>query len=268
MDVLHALALGIFQGITEFLPISSSGHLVLAEHFFGLPAEELIAFDAVLHGGSLAALIAVFHTELKRFYDVICAPKKAKKNDKKLLFWLILATIPTLVFGYLGNDSLEIFRTPNGVAGGFLFCALLFLAAERFPKKKSEITTRRSAFLSALFQVIALLPGVSRSGIVTAAGMLSGTSRKESTRFAFLLGIPVIAAAFSYALLQILLGEVLFSLDALSIGIGFLSSAVSGFFMAKFLLRFFAKHTLYPFAAYLILLSILVFVWGKLKSIH
>lgn len=263
MSFLEAFLLGIFQGVTEFLPVSSSGHLVLAEHLFGLPAEELVAFDAVLHGGSLAALIAVFHTELRKFFCVIFAPKTADKNDGKLLLWLLLATVPTLLAGYLWNDYLEIFRTPNGVAGAFLFCGILFFVAENIPRKKTNTITKRSAFFSALLQIIALLPGVSRSGIITAAGMLAGTSRQESTRFAFLMGIPIIAAAFLYSLIQMAGDETMLSLDIITISLGFFASAISGFFMARFLLRFFAKHSLYPFAVYLCILAVIIFAWSN-----
>jgi len=259
MNLFEAMLLGIFQGITEFLPISSSGHLILAEHFLSLPANDLLAFDAVLHGGSLVSLIAVFHKEVLGFFRIIFFPKYANKKEKDLFLWLIIATIPTIVVGFLWQEQMEIFRTPYFVAIFFLISAFFFILAEQFPKKKKSIFQKQSVWFCAIFQVFALLPGISRSGIVTAAGMLSGSCRKESTRFAFLMGLPVIAGAFSLSILQIFSGEIFYSPTIWTTMVGFLASAISGFFMARFLLQFFQEHSLYSFSIYLIIVACITF---------
>ena len=146
MEVLQALLLGIFQGITEFLPVSSSGHLVLAEHYFGLPADQLVAFDAVLHGGTLLSLFIVFWGEIKSFFGVIFAPKKAKKDDKKLLLFVIIATIPAGMCGLLFEDFFTSARVPLLTGLFFLVCAMILIAAETMPKN----TKKRMGWFGAL----------------------------------------------------------------------------------------------------------------------
>lgn len=260
MGVFEALFLGIFQGITEFLPVSSSGHLVLAEYFFQLPQEQLLPFDAILHGGTLLSLLVLFFGEIKELLLFSFRPKKATPETKTLFFALLVATVPVLVVGFLAKNHMEIFRSSYWVAIFFLLSALLFVLAERFPHKKISHTSLRMALVVGIFQIVALLPGMSRSGTCAAAGMLMGVSREKATRFAFLLGIPVIAGAFLLASIDIFQGEGELPLLVPAI-IGFFSSAISGFFMAKFLLSFFKRHSLYGFALYLIFAASAVFIF-------
>jgi undecaprenyl-diphosphatase len=260
MNIWEAALLGIFQGVTEFLPISSSGHLVLAETYFHLNAEELLAFDAVLHGGTLVSLFVVFWDEIRRFFEVIFSPRKANSADKNLLLWLIIATLPAGILGFLFEDILVFARTPMWVAIFFLVCAVLFFCAERFPLRKQEKMSFSGAMWAGVFQVFALFPGVSRSGVCTGAAMLMGVSRIQATRFAFLLGIPIIFAVFLLTVIRFFSGE-LEEFPALSSAmVGFFTSAISGVLTAKFLLRFFQEHSLRVFGGYLVVIGIGVLV--------
>lgn len=255
MTFLESLLLGVFQGITEFLPVSSSGHLVLAEHYFELNATELILFDAVLHGGSLFSLIVLFWKEITSFFGVLFHPKSAPKKDRNLLLYVILGTIPVGAIGFLLRDFFDPFRHPIPVAICFLFSALLFFFAEKYPLKKEKKLSFPKVLFIALMQVVSLLPGVSRSGTVTAATMLTGVSRGKATRFAFLLGMPVIGAAFLLSLYEIFSGSITVPVSYTLLVVGFLSSAISGYIMARFLLRFFQTHSLNIFGVYLVVLA-------------
>lgn len=252
MNILDAFFLGIFQGIVEFLPVSSSGHLVLAEHFFHLNQEKLLPFDVVLHGGTLFALFFVFFTEIKEILGVIFFPKKATIEAKKLFFFLLIATIPVIIAGFLFKDSMDMFRTPQWVEIFFIISAFLFVVAEKFPKEKKKEFSFPMSITVGILQMVALFPGVSRSGTCTAAAMLTGVSREKATRFSFLLGMPVIAGAFLLGILDIIKGENTELPTLIPILVGFFSSAIIGFIMAKFLLQFFKNHSLYGFAIYLL----------------
>jgi len=285
MNPLDALFLGIFQGITEFLPISSSGHLIIAEHFFDLPAEKFLAFDAVLHGGSLLSLFLVFWKQIKRLFLVPFCPSKTTAEDRRLFWILIAATLPAGIAGILAEEWFTSFRSLFWVGVFSLVSAGIFLLAEyilqnkkyglkvriflnSFLKKppqpplsggsnsKEEERFSWVAGMTAGFaQILTLLPGISRSGTTTAVQMFFGISRHRATEFSFLLGLPIIAAAFLLQLWRIFQGETDFSFSLIIITIGFLSSAITGFFVARFLLRFFQRHSLVPFAIYLLLLG-------------
>ncbi len=255
MSLLEAFLLGVFQGFTEFLPVSSSGHLVLAQEFLGLNPENLLSFDAVLHGGTLLSLVLFFWKQLFDLAKVVLMPVAAPPEQRRLFGQLIVATIPTAMVGFLYEDAFEVLRNPVAVAVAFFVSALLFVLAEKFPKKKHESLSWRAAGFAAVLEVFALIPGISRSGSVMAAAMLGGTARKKAAEFSFLLGVPIIAGAFllsvtkNYADLMVM--------PAASI-IGFLASAVTGFFMIKYLLRFFVNHALTFFAVYLAIAGVSV----------
>lgn len=267
MSLLEAFFLGIFQGITEFLPVSSSGHLVLAEAYLGIEQEKVKEFDMVLHGGSLCALFVLFWSDIRALFFTTFFPHKAKKENRKLLLWLIFGTIPVGLVGIFFEDIFEQSRAPFFVAIFFIVSAVLFFVAEwgtkarlckQGLKKSTEKITHRAVFIAAFFQIFALFPGISRSGTVTAAVMIAGISRKTATRFAFLLGIPVIGAAFSLGVIKIILGKTDFSLPVVAIVVGFFASAFASYFMAKFLLTFFRKNSLSSFGIYLLIFGSII----------
>ena len=251
MNALQALLLGAFQGVTEFLPISSSGHLVLAQRYLGLPYAELLAFDVLLHGGTLLATLLLFRREIA---DILLIPFRSETaKDRRFLLFLLVATLPAGIAGFLFEDWFAGFRSVPSIAVAFLLTGFLFLLVERWPPHKQAALTWRGVLLAGCFQILALFPGVSRSGITMAGGMMAGVERAEAVRFSFFLGIPITAGAVGLTLARMLTDAEALALPAvLPATIAFVSAALIGYVTARFLLRFFRRYTLNTFAAYLI----------------
>lgn len=247
MTILQALLLGIAQGITEFLPISSSGHLVLLESIFGLEVDMLKGFDVALHLGTLLAIIIYF------WKDIIGLLK-----NLKLLGYIILATVPAVIVGFTMEDWLDqVFRDPKVILGMLALLAIFFLIAERFPRKKDRKQFKiNNTFLMGIAQACALIPGVSRSGSVIGAGLLFGIKREEAAKFAFLLGIPAIAGASLLTGIKVYQGEAPMPEWDIVI-VGFVTSAVIGYLSVAFLMKFLKTHTLRIFSIYLLIVAVL-----------
>ena len=190
VSFIEAIILGVIQGVTEWLPISSSGHLVLAQELLGIT--QPLIFDIILHLGSLIALIVVFRKELVELVKGII---QRKREDLQYLGWIIFATIPIAVVGLLFNKQITMAFTNLTVIGiAFLFTAFVLLIS-RWPKKKQQKLTWRSTIVMGIMQAFALVPGVSRSGITISTGLLQGREREATARFAFFLFIPAIVGA-------------------------------------------------------------------------
>jgi undecaprenyl-diphosphatase len=254
MTLLDALILGIIQGIAEFLPISSSGHLVLTESLLGLEISELKGFDVVLHAGTLLAIFVYFWQDI---IDLL-----TKKAKRPLLGYLILATIPAVIIGLTMEDWLdEVFRDPKAVITMLLVLAVFFVIAEKFPPTKDKTKfTLKNTFIMGIAQAFALIPGISRSGSVIGTGLLFGLKRDEAARFAFLLGIPAIGGATLLTSLKVYSGEA-FLPDMTLVAVGFVTSLLVGYASVAFLMKFLKKHSLQVFSVYLAL----VFVIGMLS---
>ena len=251
MNILESLLLGVFQGITEFLPISSSGHLILAEHFLGLDASTLLPFDALLHGGTLVSLMWLFWREIMQLTKTTLMPHKASKKERQLLLFIVIAALPTALVGLMFKDQIEMMRSPFSVAILFIVTGVMFLMVETFLTSQHDKITYKNAFAVATLQILSLLGGVSRSGTCTAAAMATGLRREVATRFAFLVGLPILGGATLISMLDVWQGNA--TLPALLPSmIAFITSAVVGYFVAKYLLEFFKKYTLRPFGVYLI----------------
>ncbi len=252
---LIAVFLGFLQGITEFLPISSSGHLVLFQHLFGLNTEKLIFFDLVLHFGTLLSLVLVLN---KEFFQKFSSIKTFFSEWMPYFF----ATTPVIIFG-----GIVVFFDLKGklfsehlVPYTFLFTGTIFLSInfliKTFPFKQKNL--KNQIFVAGIFQAIGLFPGVSRSGITTAGGILSGLQKKEALKISFFLFFPAISLAFAEGILDLFqkgFGE----MSLVNLLAGFLTSFIIGFFSAKFFLKFFEKIGLKPFGVYLIILSFVSF---------
>jgi len=259
-----AIFLGILQGITEFFPVSSSGHLLLAEHFFVLDVENLKAFDVVLHAGTLVALLALFWREWFGIavggWRLAIGKKLTEQNSEnlKLFFQLIIATIPAAVIGLAFGDAIDEFtRGENRVSivvGFFVLVAVALFFAEKFGKKNSEKVGWKNIFAMAISQSAALFPGVSRSGATIAAGMFSGLSRSVAAKFSFLMLAPVTAGAVILIAKKVVDGELYLPPTAFTL-VGFAVSAVVSFAAAALLLRFVRKNSLVVFAIYLIFVA-------------
>lgn len=265
MSWFDALILGIIQGVTEFLPISSSGHLILVEQFLDLKVETLKVFDVTLHVGTLLAILVYFWKDVKEMLLTVCRlfVGKLKMSDPyaKLILFLIIGTIPAVIFGVFGNWIDEHFRNFKSVGILMLFVAVVFLLAEfvykKSSNKKSAVGKWYQALIIGLAQALALIPGISRSGSTISAGLFQGVERAAAARFSFLLGIPaMIGAALLTAMDVVKNGDV--NVGTLSLTVGFFSSFIFGLLSVYFLMAFLKKHSLKIFAIYRIALAIAV----------
>ncbi len=260
MTYLDAIILGILQGITEFLPISSSGHLVLGEYFLGLHAEGLKSFDIVVHMGSLLAIFIYFREDvwgmMKAFWGFVTFKPKWDDEYSKLIGLIVLGTIPAVAAGPLFADKIDgVFRGIVPVAICMVIVGFIFIAAEFLQKRVTKRSVNwKSALAIGLAQSVALLPGVSRSGSTIVCGLMSGLDRSQAARFSFLLGIPAIAGAGVFTFIQSFgvenAGEVDVALGVMAVG--FLFSLIFGWLSVAFLMKYLKKHTLHIFAFYLI----------------
>lgn len=258
MTVLEAIILGLIQGLTEFIPVSSSGHLVLLHHAFGV-TDAGLAFDISLHIGTLLALLIFFNREILLLVNGLLG----RNNHKKLAWLIVAATTPAIIGGLLLQDLAESsFRSVQLVAVNLIAVAVLMLLAERYAKQHfTQKTTlhhvsAKQGLTIGFAQVLALIPGVSRSGSTITAGIFAGLDRVAATRFSFLLAIP----ATSGAVLKTILsgGTHGFGQELHIVAAGIIPAFVSGIFAIRFLIRYLAKHDLGVFAYYRIGLGIFV----------
>jgi undecaprenyl-diphosphatase len=265
MTIVEAIILGIVQGATEFLPISSSGHLLLVPALLNISEPDLNT-TAIAHLGTLLAVLIYFRNDV---WQIIVAmlnglyQRRPFENDMSRLGWQILAgTIPAAVIGLLFQDTFdEIFGNPTIAAVALFGTAALLIIGERLYSgtKPLEKLTWIDALIVGLFQLLALLPGISRSGSTITGGLARRLDRATAARFSFLLGIPAIAGAGLLALLDLLASP-----DAgdqlLILGVTFLFSAVVGYFCIAFLLSWLRQRRLYPFAIYCALFGALFLI--------
>jgi len=252
MDYTQAVVLGVVQGLTEFLPVSSSGHLILVPRVLGWPDQGL-AFDAAVHLGTLGALVAYFQGELRALLSGVLS--------RRLALALVLATVPAGLAGLFFDRLIEThLRSPLVVAAATAFWALVMEVADRRPAARStngeplERVGVGRALAVGCAQALALIPGTSRSGITITAGLLGGLDRATAARFAFLLGIPITAAAGLVKTVQ------LFRLGLPPSEAGPLAGAVlaaflSGWVAVWFLVTYLRRRSLRPFVIYRLILA-------------
>lgn len=268
MNPFYALLLGIIQGLTEFIPVSSTAHLLIGEHLLGIPADDAtFSFSVLVQIGTIVSLVLFFWKDLLGILiDTIKNIKKVGNfrslpPNAKLGWYIILATIPALLAGFLLQDAVEfLFRTPLLEASIRLFAAAILLTlAEYFGKqsRKLDSMTWLDALVIGAMQAIAVFPGASRSGTTISGGMFRGLDRPSAARFAFLMSVPVMLAAGAYESLSLLkmpnLAEFLPSL-----AVGFVSAAIVGWLAIKWLLGYLNRHSLYVFSAYCAVLGTIV----------
>lgn len=263
MGFFDAILLGLIQGITEFLPISSTGHLILMRELLGLQsAGGELAFDAVLHLATALAVIIYFSKDIWSIAQT--ALRKLGRlpvNQKELTLFYALAigTIPAVVVGVLLESTMETaFRSPLLVAGVLVAGSLLFIYAEWFiynSVPNNTITVKKGIQIG-LFQCLALVPGMSRSGATIAGGMLLGLSRVEAARFAFLLAVPIMLGAGGKKLIELISSPA--TVSWFPILIGAVVAFIVGLLAIHFMLTFVRRHTLWPFIWYRLLLAAFV----------
>ena len=265
MSVFAAALLGVVQGITEFLPISSSAHRILARTFFGWDAEGVgVPFDVACHVGTLVAVLLFFRTDIAAMIAALPEALRVRPGrDGRRLQLIAVGTIPIVIVGLLWADVLESStRTPGVAAIALAVGALLLLAIERMGTRGAgeEALSIPGAFLIGSAQACALIPGVSRSGSTIAAGMALGLRREVAARFTFLMSVPAILAAAAkegLALRHIPLAPG----DPMLFVIGMATSAIVGYVTVKYFVRFLATHRLDVFAWYRLALSLVTVIW-------
>lgn len=259
MDFVDAIMLGLVQGVTEFLPVSSTGHLVLVRELLSVDEVNGLAFDTVLHFATTAAVVMYFWSDIWSLIQV--ALRKlgrlpVNEKDITLLYALLIGTVPAAGLGVLLQTYIsDNFRTPLVVAIVLFLTSIFFIYAEwRYYLKPAhgEITLRRG-LLVGMFQALALIPGMSRSGSTIAGGMLLGMSRYEASRFSFLLAIPITLGAGSKMGLELLGQEG--SVNWLMVAVGSLVAFVTALLVIHFFLKFIRRYTLWPFVWYSLILS-------------
>ena len=242
MEFVRAAVLGAVQGLTEFLPVSSDGHLLLVRHVFGW-TDEGLAFDAALHLGTFLAVLVYF----RRTWLVL-----VRGRDSQLFWALVLGTLPAALVGYVAQRLVaEEFRSLLVAGLSFLAtAALLFLADRRAPRSSVLEVTPPRGFLIGCAQIFALLPGLSRSGVTMAAGIFAGLSRERAVEFSFLLALPITAAAGAEGARSTLGAGV-----SLPLAVGVLAAFVSGLVAISAFLRLIRTQTFLPYALYLLVVG-------------
>lgn len=254
MNILYAILLGFLQGATEFLPISSSGHLVLAEYLLGLEDVGL-SFDVALHLGTLLAVLAYFRQDFLLMGRALLFLKIPGGNElfyRKLALYIVLATIPGVLAGlFLGDFAESYLRKPLVVAATLGGVALFLLWAERVGKRRRDVRVLGpfDALVVGVAQAMAIVPGVSRSGITMTAGLFLGFNRQAAARFSFMMSAPIIFGAGVYKVPEIFQQGLQGDQAGFYLA-GFLASAVSGYIFIAWLLRFVRTRSFDVFAYY------------------
>ncbi len=261
---IQAAFLGIVQGLTEFLPVSSSAHLILARAFFGFDAERFgLAFDVACHVGTLIAVVVYFRRELVELIAAVPRLFDAGRDPHARMIWLlVIGTLPAVAAGLLFKREIETLRTPLVAAVTLVLGSVLFFVAERRGSKartEGSLTMTEALWIGCA-QALALVPGVSRSGATISLALLLGLGRPAAARFIFLLSIPAILAAAAAEVPDLMQAGIAGD-SMLLFGIGIVTSAIVGYAAVKYFIRYLAKRSLDAFAWYRIGLAALTLIW-------
>lgn len=252
MPLIQIIILAIIQGATEFIPVSSSGHLVLARELFNWSDNGGLVLDTILHSAGLAAILFYYRTD---FLRIILAYKnfndKKTAYERKIPLLLIAATIPVAISAPFIKDALEtVFRSATYVGATMIATAIWFFCCEAFAKQNKDKFGFHGALFAGIMQVIALLPGASRSGWTAGAGLISGHTRNASIKFAFYMAIPAIAGAVIFQINDIYKAQSL-GFSWLNITIGFIVCFITSLGAIHFCVKFFSRHSFKIFAIYM-----------------
>lgn len=258
MNFFQAVVLGIIQGLTEFIPVSSTAHLLIGQSLLGIPSDDKIfSFNVIIQLGTVLAMLIFFWKDLfhivKSFFLGIWDRKPFATHDSLVGWLVIVATIPALIVGFLVKDILEnMFDNPLLVAGlRLVMSALLLAVVERIGKheRKLESASWMDAIAVGLFQILAIFPGASRSGSTIAGGILRGFDRPSAARLAFLMSAPILTAAGAYETLNVV--QMPGTTEFLPyLAVGFVTAGIVGWLSIQWLMQFLRDHSLYIFAGY------------------
>ena len=278
MTYTQAAILGIVQGLSEFLPISSSGHLALLQYFFGVETDSVLIFTVMMHVGTLLSVFIIYRkdigallVELGRTIKDLCTGKGLRINSsptRRMGFMIIVATIPTAIIGLLFEDFFEsLYASVVSIAIGLIFTGLILMIAERMGKSKNgpmEMKWKHAIFIGCM-QGVAICPGVSRSGSTLFGGLISGLERSFAVEFAFLISIPSILGsvileapdAFAEGMDGSLIGPII---------VGVVLSAVSGIFAIKAMIKVVSNKRLIGFTVYVWLVAAAVLAYSLIAA--
>jgi len=273
MNFIQAIILGIVQGLTEFLPVSSSAHLVIVPYLFNwtLDPSKAFVFDVLVQLGTLVAVIIYFWSDLVTiFRSVIQGIKEKapfKEADSRLGWYIVLGTIPAGLAGVLLKDRVEeVFGSPVITAILLLGTALLLVLAEFFAKKEKSLDklTWQDSLGVGIFQALAIFPGISRSGATISGGMFKGYTREAAARFSFLLSIPIMLAAGLLSVIDLVSADFFFDFLPVLI-LGFVIAGVIGYLSIRWLLSYVKKNTFFGFAIYCVVISAVTLIVSALR---
>lgn len=265
MDILQSFLLGLIQGLTEFLPISSSGHLALGRYILGGDTEMGITFEVVVHFGTLCSIVIYYKNEIldliKAGLRFLKSPSVAKEDHQvKTIGFILISMIPAFIVGFTLKDSIEdIFMNPLLVSGMLIVTGVILFLTKFSKNPEGKVTTGK-AFLIGISQALAMIPGISRSGSTISTSLYLGISREEAANFSFLMVIPVIAGAM---ILQ--MGEAIEAgidnSEITSLLVGFFTAFISGYYALKYLIIILKKQGFHYFAYYCWLVGGIGLVW-------
>lgn len=261
MELWEAFLLGIIQGITEFLPISSSGHLVLMQSLLGFQSTEGITFEIVVHFGSLMSILIVYRSDLKVLLKAglglvghpkqiltVARSQEARHESQRWVVFVLLSMLPAVVIGLLFKSTIEVaFKSPVWVSWMLLATGTMLFSTRTLNPSATPLCLRHAVGMG-LAQAVAILPGVSRSGSTISAGLQLGLDREQAARFSFLMVIPVILGAMGYEALGLM--EVAEPVDFAVLFTGFVSSLVMGWLSLTFLIQVIKRYGIHWFAYY------------------
>lgn len=270
MSLFQAFLLGIVEGLTEFIPVSSTAHLLIGQTILGLPANDaMFSFLVLVQIGTIVSLLIYFWKDLTSIVmDTLknlggLRDFKSLPENAKLGWYIVIATIPALIAGYLLKDAIQaLFLKPLVEAAIRLFAAAILLALAEWLTKKERVLRSMNwldALVVGLFQIIAVFPGASRSGSTISGGMFRSFDRPSAARFAFLMAVPVMLAAGGYQMLDVVHMPGL--ADFLPVlAVGFITAAIVGWFAVRWLLHYLSGHSLYVFSAYCAVVGAIILI--------
>lgn len=262
MSLLHAIILGFTEGFSEFLPISSSGHLLIVRDLFHMPLAGSLTFDAVLQGATTLAVLIYFAPDIVSLCVAglrFISGKEVSKRDKMYMLAIIVGTIPAIVFGLLLEKTMDtVFRNVHLVAYALIAGSALMWYADRLGAENRKIReiTAGKGFVIGLFQTLAIIPGVSRSGSTISGGLFAGLSREEATKFSFLLSVPILLGSGVKKLMEVDFGAstgILWPLLA-----GSVTAFVVGIISIHFFIKYLKHHDFKVFVWYRVFIAILI----------
>ena len=265
MSIWQAIILGIVEGLTEFLPVSSTGHLTIASKALGLRIDDpsVTAFTAVIQVGAIAAVIVFFWADIRRIAVAwvrgLVKPEHRGEFDHRMGWYVIVGSVPIGIVGFVFRDVISgPLRSLWWVAGSLIAWSFVMVAAERLGSKTRRLDriTFADSLVMGLVQCLALIPGVSRSGATMTAGLFRGLDRVAATRMAFLLGIPALVAAAVFELKDAVNGDI----GPAPLLVGTVVSFVVAYASVAWLLKFVQKHSIEVFAFYRVLLGVVLLI--------